>query len=250
MRLNINNISVWYAHQSQPNVVTRSEFTELPVERAMLPQLDWVPAMQRRRLSPFAKISLYCAQQSAANSCSSIVGVFSSRHGDLHKTQALLGDVAVADDLSPMAFGLSVHNAVSGLYSILNKNTQAMSAVSAGKDTLVMAIVDAYAKLKSGQCEQVLLVHSDQALPDVYDEFRDEFQTDHAIAAILSLPESSNGAQQKPLTVSISRNDKSTNNESTSWPMALCLAEFLQSGEIQLELTGQNSDWVFTKDVA
>ena len=47
--------------------------------------------------------------------------VFSSRHGDLPKTSTLLADLADKNALSPTAFGLSVHNAIPSLFSILAK---------------------------------------------------------------------------------------------------------------------------------
>ena len=154
-------------------------------EKTQLPKLDWVKPMQRRRLSPFAKMALYCAHQ-AAGEIKPLPSVFSSRHGDLHKTSMLLDDLAEGEALSPTAFSLSVHNAVSGLFTILTENQQATNTVVAGKNTLLMAIVDGYARIKSGLAEQMLVVHCDQALPEIYLPDADEYQIDHAVAFVLS----------------------------------------------------------------
>ena len=170
------------------------------------PKLEFVPAMQRRRLSPFAKIALYTAENalSAASTLAETSAseapeleiseqlaqidiVFSSRHGDLHKTSALLTDLAAEQDISPTAFSTSVHNAVPGLYSILKHNKQAINAISAGKDSFFYAFVDAYARLKSGRANKLLIVHVDRELPELYAQFQDEQQVDHAVAMVVTL---------------------------------------------------------------
>ena len=84
-----------------------------------LPKLQTIPAMQRRRLSPFAKVSLHCALEASDHHQGDLPCVFSSRHGDLNRTTKLIENVANQEELSPTQFGLSVHNAVSGLYSIM-----------------------------------------------------------------------------------------------------------------------------------
>ena len=87
-----------------------------------LPQLTTIPAMQRRRLSPFAKVALHCALEASAEHQANIPCVFSSRHGDLHRTTKLIENIALSKDLSPTQFGLSVHNAAAGLFSIFTGN--------------------------------------------------------------------------------------------------------------------------------
>ena len=136
-----------------------------------LPSLKQIPAMQRRRLSRFAKLTMHCVLEVLADEDNEIHCVFSSRHGDLHKTSKLIEDVAATNDLSPTHFGLSVHNAVAGLYSIFANNKQAMTAISAGEDSLLMALVDAYAKLESQNLDQILVVYTDEVVPDKYQAY-------------------------------------------------------------------------------
>lgn len=160
------------------------------------PKVNFVPAMQRRRLSPFAKMALFTAEHalnsSTITSDESIPIVFASRHGDLHKTTELLIDLAKNETLSPTAFGLSVHNAVPSLYSIFKANKQEINAISAGQDSFFMGLVDAYARLKSGRCNQVLFIYSEQVLPEIYQEFNDEVPLDNSVAIVLSLASSTN----------------------------------------------------------
>jgi hypothetical protein len=133
-----------------------------------LPELKAIPAMQRRRLSPFAKVALHCALEASAHERSDIHSVFSSRHGDLHRTTALIEDVASGSDLSPTKFGLSVHNAVAGLYSIYTGNRAPISAVAAGEASFIAGLIDCVAKLHANKLERILYVYSDLIVPDCY----------------------------------------------------------------------------------
>ena len=207
MKLHLESISSWSTSGAEKTNNTDGMQKKSPV----WPTLEFVPAMQRRRLSPFAKIALYTAENalSAASTLAEtsvseapelemseleiskqlaqIDIVFSSRHGDLHKTSTLLTDLAAEQDISPTAFSTSVHNAVPGLYSILKQNKQAINAISAGKDSFFYAFVDAYARLKSGRANKLLIVHVDRELPELYSQFQDEQQVDHAVAMVVTL---------------------------------------------------------------
>jgi len=180
------NIKKIVAIEAVNPVINLDGHQEKSFNKAELPKLDDLKPMQRRRLSPFAKLAIHCALEVTKNENQSLVSVFSSRHGDLHKTSTMLHDLALGEDISPTAFSLSVHNAVAGLFTIFTKNTQASTTVSAGKDTFMMALVEAYIRLKTGKHEQVLLVHSDQSLPSPYSQYADELQVDHAVALILT----------------------------------------------------------------
>lgn len=181
----VNHLSYWF-----PNCENNSLQGSLAecIDFNDWPKLSFIPAMQRRRLSPFAKISLFVAHESASNSTVDLPIIFTSRHGDLHKTSDLLADLAEQTPVSPTAFSLSVHNAIPSLYSILTKNKQAINAISAGQDTFFMGLVDAYARLTSGLADEILFIHADQQLPETYLGFKDEIQFPHAVAMILSLP--------------------------------------------------------------
>jgi len=183
MKFYISNINTWCSNTIE----------QLSHEQEITwPKLDFVPAMQRRRLSPFAKIALYVANKTVEQNCRSTIHhtlpiIFSSRHGDLHRTSILLDNLANKEMLSPTAFGLSVHNAVPSLYSILTNNKAAINAIAAGKDSFFMGLVDAYARLKTGICDELLFIHADQNLPSSYDVFQDEQQISHAVAMKISL---------------------------------------------------------------
>lgn len=129
------------------------------------PPVDFVPALQRRRLSQLSRLALATAHACAGEQ-QNLSTVFASRHGELHRTARLLADLAQREPLSPMAFSLSVHNTASGLYAINAGNTAPSTAVAAGADTLAMALLEAAGQLL--QREQVLLVYAEEPLPVIY----------------------------------------------------------------------------------
>ena len=177
MKFVVDNFSVWIAPEQQISGLESLPHQDL--------NLSWVAPMQRRRLSQFMKMALHClhdiegAQTQAIN--------FSSRHGDLSKTSGLLDAICTDDPLSPTAFGLSVHNAAVGIFSILNNNTAPMNAIACGNDSIISALIDSYARLHTQLCEQIITCHADRALPAEYQCFADELQVDHCIALSLSL---------------------------------------------------------------
>jgi hypothetical protein len=124
--------------------------------------------MQRRRLSRLSRLSLAAAYD-CADGNHRLPTVFASQHGEIHRTLGLLGDLAQGEPLSPMAFSLSVHNTASGLYSIASGNTAPSTAVTAGLDTLPMALVEAMGQLQ--RHDEVMVVYAEEPLPDAYRAF-------------------------------------------------------------------------------
>ncbi len=137
-----------------------------------LPTLEQIPAMQRRRLSPLAKIALSVTIQSlnALEAQQQTVDyiVWASRFGDEEKTLGILKDISLSQTPSPTAFSTSVHNAIAGLYSILCQDATPSTSLSAGEETFSQAFIEACALLQAGAAQRVLLVYYDQALPDIY----------------------------------------------------------------------------------
>jgi hypothetical protein len=133
-----------------------------------LPQLTTIPPMQRRRLSPFAKVALHCALEASGEHQANIPCVFSSRHGDLHRTTKLIENIALSKDLSPTQFGLSVHNAAAGLFSIFTGNRAPLSAISGGQSSFMQGLLDCAAKLEANNLSKILYVYCDLNVPDCY----------------------------------------------------------------------------------
>jgi hypothetical protein len=177
----IENLSYW--QYTAPDGV--SEEVAVSVDKKGWPKLPHIPPMQRRRLTPFMKMALHCAYQVCENQPQALPTVFSSRHGDLTQTSALLVDLANQEDLSPTAFSLSVHNAVAGLYSILSQNKQASTTISAGINTFAMGLLEAIVRAKTLNTS-VLFVHTDRVMPDIYSAFHNNEEPSHSLAMVIS----------------------------------------------------------------
>jgi hypothetical protein len=147
-----------------------------------LSAIEHIPAMQRRRLSRLAKLALNSAMQTLDTHDVDYI-VWVSQYGDEAKTLNILADVLREQTPSPTQFSTSVHNAISGLYSILCRDaTPATSLAGSWNDGLI----EAYAWLKTRpEARQVLLVYYDEALPDIYIEHQ-PFAA-FAMAAMISL---------------------------------------------------------------
>ncbi|WP_130803356.1 beta-ketoacyl synthase chain length factor [Acinetobacter ihumii] len=145
--------------------------------------LESLPAMQRRRLSPLAKLAMNAAIETVAQQSVDYI-VWVSRYGDEAKTLAILQDVLTNQTPSPTQFSTSVHNAIAGLYSILCKDDTVSTSLSCGWSE---AMFEAYALLNSQpQIKQVLVVFYEASLPKIYQDQQD-FQP-FALATVLSLP--------------------------------------------------------------
>lgn len=147
-----------------------------------LSAIQHIPAMQRRRLSRLAKLALNSVLQ-ALDACNVDYIVWVSQYGDEAKTLNILEDVLRNQTPSPTQFSTSVHNAISGLYSILCQDaTTATSLAGSWNDGLI----EAYTWLKTQpEARQVLLVYYDDALPEIYIEHH-PFSA-FAMAAMISL---------------------------------------------------------------
>ena len=138
---------------------------------------------QRRRLSDISKITLDVAV-GAVGKYQQVPTVFASRRGEVSRMAELLQDICSSGEASPTAFSLSVHNTASGLFSIQTGNTAPSTAIAAGHDTVLSALVEACAQIACGH-DKVLLVISEDVMPEVYAPFQQEGE--HSIAAAFLL---------------------------------------------------------------
>jgi hypothetical protein len=98
--------------------------------------------------------------------------VFCSRHGDVGRAVELLTDLARAEPLSPTAFGMAVHNAIAGLFTIARAERANHIALAAGAATIEHAVLEACGLLADG-APAVLLVACDCPLPELFAPFED-----------------------------------------------------------------------------
>jgi hypothetical protein len=187
--------------------------------------------MQRRRLSRLSRLAL-----SAAHSCAGerhfLPTVFASRHGEIHRTLGLLGDLAHNEPLSPMAFSLSVHNTASGLYSITTGNTAPSTAIAAGADTLSMAMIEAIGQLQ--RHDEVMVVYAEEPLPAEYGAFASNDNSALlGLALRLGKPGAGRDWQLQP----------APENLDTANASGFALARWLSGVDPELLMRGERSGW-------
>lgn len=95
--------------------------------------------------------------------------VFSSRYGECEQTLRQLRLLSELAPLSPTRFGMSVHNALAGAFSILNNNTAPHTAIAAGRQSFEHALLESISLVTEDASRQVLLVHYDEPIPEYYE---------------------------------------------------------------------------------
>ncbi|KAF1023052.1 MAG: hypothetical protein GAK30_00742 [Paracidovorax wautersii] len=144
-----------------------------------LPDVGFLAPMQRRRLGLLARMFFQVAQPLAGGEAMPVV--FASRHGDTRQTMELLRAVATGDGMSPTAFGLSVHNATTGLWSIQTGQMTEMLATASEGDSLEHALLDACGLLQEGAAQVLVVCAEDQPARD-YEPWVDDVPFPYAVA--------------------------------------------------------------------
>ncbi|MEH8022141.1 beta-ketoacyl synthase chain length factor [Rheinheimera metallidurans] len=228
-------IKSWAIWMPSPN----NDADEANSNTATQPALTQVPAMARRRLSKLTKLAFDVAlQASAQQDKAALPTIFASRHGDLHKTLMLLQQLGRQEELSPSQFALSVHNAISGQFSMYSQNQADSNAIAAGADTLHYAVLEAAARFSSEpDLTQLLVVYADEPVPEPYQQFCQDPSMPIALALLLHRSEGQ-------LVQFIMQSNAASQAESDQ---AFKLVPFLQGEQNQLELAGHLRQWLWRK---
>ncbi len=198
------------------------------------PDVSFLPAMQRRRLSRLARMA-FSVGWPLAEGRGQLPLVFVSRHGETPRTFEILSDLAANQPLSPTQFSLSVHNAVIGLWSILRGETSEMTALAAAGDGLEHGVFEAAAMLGEG-APAVLLLVTEEHPPGAYAPWIDDVPFPYALGLLLTegddwqLSLSSLGPEQQGPV----HND---------WPHALNLLRALSTQQSTLQHPWKNRLW-------
>ena len=134
-------------------------------EKAAIPVA--VPKILQRRLSPLAR-AVFNAADGSGGSDNTLPIVFSSAHGEVNKSLEMLKSMQKGEEVSPTAFSLSVHNAISGLFSMAYANHREITMVAPGQDGIAPAFIEALGLLQERDADQVLIVLYDEPLSDFY----------------------------------------------------------------------------------
>jgi len=165
--------------------------------------------------------------------------VFCSRHGDVARALALLNNVVDGEPMSPTNFGLAVHNANAGLFSIARQDQASHIALAGGSNTVEHGVIEACSLLADG-AEMVLLVVYDNELPPVYQPYQDCQEQAHAWAWLMAAPSGpaitlrwSKGGQQTPAPGSL--------------PASLQVWKFFVNQSQNLDYVAQQRQWCWSR---
>ena len=151
------------------------------------PDVSFVPAMLRRRLSSLSRMAFHVAAQCLDSGAPPDAYVFCSRYGEYERSFEILSGLARQEAVSPAAFSHSVHNTSASLFSIDREDPAPYTALAAGAATLESAFLEAWSLLKSQEAGRVLLVYHDEPLPPLYKEQDTNVTLNCALALVLQL---------------------------------------------------------------
>ncbi len=155
-----------------------------------------IPAMMRRRMSTLSKLAVQTAIHLMSDQPIDYL-VFSSRHGELHRSAELIRHILAGEEASPMNFSQSVHNTAAGLSTIATKQAIPVTSIAAGENTFHSALIEAWLYLNQYPKAKVLLVDFDEPLPSDYAEYEDKKFKGYALGLILSSGDKWQVAQYK-----------------------------------------------------
>lgn len=201
--------------------------------------LAGVPKMLKRRLSPLAK-TVFCAISQCVVEPMTAPAVFSSSHGELAKSFAMMEELEAGEEISPTAFSLSVHNAIAGLFSMVWQTKLQCTVVAPGEEGMAPAFIEALGLLQEG-AEQVLLVFYDEPLVDFYPSA--PFKMSEQVSCALALCIAKGGNGQK-LSLSASPLSGNEGEQPVQLPTFI---RFLEGPQAQLTFTTHRHGWCWKK---
>lgn len=152
------------------------------------PDVSFVPAMERRRLTGVERAALSVGWKVLQESVQSgIIAeneplplVFASRWGEIGTTIKLMQQMHAEGEMSPAGFSNSVHNAAPGHFSLFTKNKAPYTAIAAGPDSKEMGLLEA-----STYPGKVLFIYAEEETPEFYKPHFPDEQTAHAEARLI-----------------------------------------------------------------
>ncbi len=214
-----------------------------------LPDVQFLPAMLRRRCSMLSRMVLFAAYEACPEGQRGEAQfLLGSRHGEIATTSRLLQSLAEGEPMSPMGFSHSVHNTGAGLFSIAAGNRVGAMAMSAGADTFACGLLEAGMSLGAGPPHSVLLVVADEPLPTPFEGFADEDQTPYAVALLLDRIDTEGEGQALELTFDARAATAADAVDSNSLPQALVALRWLLRAETSpLSLASPDHAWTLSR---
>ena len=220
----------WQAWAESPQAV--------PDDGQAQPGCSFLPALQRRRLGRLARMALETAWPLCGES-EQLPFVFGSRHGETPQTLALLSDIADQQPLSPTQFGLSVHNAIAGQWSILRSQRGESAAIAGEADTFEHAVLEGALQLAAG-APSALVVVAEELPPPAYAQWITDVPFSYAVALRLGTVAGKATPAGGDWRLEQSRGDGAA---PCVWPHALDFLRALLTRETSLQHTWKARRW-------
>lgn len=169
MVLHIRRWCLWQAQTTdQALLITADAAGACRTEIEGRPQLATIAPIQRRRLSPLARVVFETLSHCATPHAQEVL-VFSSVLGEIQRTQTMLEAIANETEVSPATFSLSVHNAIGGLWSQLQGIKAPMIALAPTTNSPVPALLEGAGVLLESTAQGVNIVCAAENQPAFYD---------------------------------------------------------------------------------
>ena len=240
------NIAAWHASSSK--IATPEQWRQWAsgaLDAAGLPghkpALAFLPALQRRRLGKAARLICDASWELAEQYPGSPL-VYASHDGEINRSFELWLGLLQTDSVSPTSFGLSVHNAPAGQWSMLRGDMSEHTALAAGSDNFATTLAEAYALLQDG-APSVLVLIADDPLSDDYPVHATRAPFAYALSLVLT--------QGDDYTLSLDVNNTSSENPSdllsADYWGALDWIRFLLSDDLSAEWQHEKRRWTWCK---
>ena len=175
-------------------------------DKIQYPDIDFVPSLIKRRLTDVEKIGLHLAHKLEPLPDISCI-IFASQFGEWRQTIKLIQQVHADGEMSPAGFSHSVHNAMPGLLTLINKRKDNYTTIAANELTIDCALVEAFIHR-----DCVLFIYAEEETPDFYkNKFKNPFYG-HGCAFLVS-PRFIPDSRKIHITAIQSTSDKCTSFE-------------------------------------
>lgn len=148
------------------------------------PTASFLPPLKRRRLNFLAKLMSEAVWPLKAQ-FGHLPMVYASHEGEINRSFELWLSLWKDEMVSPTSFGLSVHNALPGQWSMLVEDKSEHTALALGADGLEAALAECYGLLREG-AKQVLLVLADEPLSGDYAVNAERAPLPYVLAMVIS----------------------------------------------------------------
>jgi len=204
------------------------------------PGVRAMPAMLRRRAGFLGKMALEAAYQ-CIGAQKNIPTVFCSRHGEVSRSLEMLSAMAKGEPISPTSFGMSVHNAIGGLFSIARADKSNNMAIAAGTSSVENAVIEACGLLEDG-APQVLLVVYDCPLPPAYISFQGSDDQAYSWAWLMERP------GESVLSLAWSGKSETSGQKADTLAAGLEVLGFYLRGDHALERECGHQRWLWSRN--